>query len=134
LNSHSTRSPARGSIAAVLIHLQRPARPGRPCGPSRQSGNCTTAELAQPDFESEYRRGNLRFRIPLQLFGLGILDGIQDREILARHRATAAIRAQLGIAGTPNRSGNDGTIARFGRKAQNKSIAMAGAESIVISS
>src|ERR1700737_4962198 len=92
--------------------------------PPWESGSCTTEDLAQPDFETEYRRGNVRFRIPLQLFGLGILDSIQDREILARHRATAAIRAQLGIAGTPNRSGNDGTIARFGWKAQNKSIAM----------
>jgi CxxC motif-containing protein (DUF1111 family) len=96
--------------------------------PPWQSGSCTTAELAQPDFDSEYRRGNLRFRIPLQLFGLGILDGIQDREILERHAATAAIRAQLGIAGVPNRSGNDGTITRFGWKAQNKSIAIFAAE------
>jgi len=90
--------------------------------PPWQSGNCTTADLPQPDFETEYRRGNLRFRIPLQLFGLGILESIQDREILERHRATANIRAQLGIAGMPNRSGNDGTISRFGWKAQNKSI------------
>ena len=92
--------------------------------PPSQPGNCTSADLAQPDFESEYRRGNVRFRIPLQLFGLGIIDGIQDREILERHHATAAIRAQLGIGGMPNRSGNDGTITRFGWKAQNKSIAI----------
>jgi hypothetical protein len=96
--------------------------------PPWQSGNCTSAELPQPDFESELRRGNLRFRIRLQLFGLGILDGIQDREILARHRATTAMRAELGIAGIPNRSGNDGTITRFGWKAQNKSIAIFAAE------
>jgi hypothetical protein len=96
--------------------------------PPWQSGNCSAADLAQPDFESEYRRGNLRFRIPLQLFGLGILDGIQDREILERHRAMAAVRARLGIAGLPNRSANDGTITRFGWKAQNKSIAIFAAE------
>jgi hypothetical protein len=96
--------------------------------PPWQSGNCSAADLAQPDFESEFRRGNLRFRIPLQLFGLGILDGIQDREILERHRATAGVRTQLGISGVPNRSGNDGTIARFGWKAQNKSIAIFAAE------
>jgi len=83
---------------------------------------CTDAVLPPIDFETQYRRGNLRFRIPLQLYGLGIIDGIQDREILARHDATSALRAELGIEGVPNRSGNDGTITRFGWKAQNKSL------------
>ena len=81
--------------------------------------NCA---LNQPDFDSEFRAGNLAFRIPLQMLGLGLIESIQDREILARHNATAAQRAQLGISGHPNRSGNDGTITRFGWKAQNKSI------------
>jgi CxxC motif-containing protein (DUF1111 family) len=85
---------------------------------------CTDAALTPIDFDSEYRRGNARFRIPLQLFGLGIIDGIQDSEILARHAAAGPLRAQLGIQGTPNRSGNDGTITRFGWKAQNKSLAI----------
>jgi hypothetical protein len=85
---------------------------------------CTDAELKPIDFDSEYRRGNTRFRIPLQLFGLGIIDGIQDSEILARHAASGPLRAQLGITGIANRSGNDGTITRFGWKAQNKSIAI----------
>ena len=87
-----------------------------------QAHACSAQALPYTDFEKEYRRGNARFRIPLQLFGLGILDGIQDREIMARHEATAPARADLGIAGVPNRSGNDGTITRFGWKAQNKSI------------
>ena len=92
--------------------------------PPGQGAGCNATVLAQPDFETELRRGNLRFRIPLQLFGLGIIDGIQDREIMSRHAATAQLRAQLGIAGVPNRSGNDGTITRFGWKAQNKSLAI----------
>jgi len=41
---------------------------------------------------------------------------------MARHDATASARQDLGIVGVPNRSGNDGTITRFGWKAQNKSI------------
>lgn len=81
--------------------------------------NCA---LAQPDFEKEFKAGNLAFRIPLQMTGLGLIESIQDREILAQHDATAALRASLGITGHPNRSGNDGTITRFGWKAQNKSI------------
>ncbi len=82
--------------------------------------NCA---LTQPDFAAEeYSAGNLAFRIPLQMMGLGLIESIQDREILAQHDATAALRAPLGITGHPNRSGNDGTITRFGWKAQNKSI------------
>jgi hypothetical protein len=90
--------------------------------PSGQPNTCTAEVLPSTDFETQFQRDNVRFRIPLQLFGLGILDGIQDREILGRHDATAAIRKELGILGIPNRSGNDGTITRFGWKAQNKSI------------
>ncbi len=81
--------------------------------------NCA---LTQPDFAAEEKAGNLAFRIPLQMLGLGLIESIQDREILAQHEATAALRAPLGIMGHPNRSGNDGTITRFGWKAQNKSI------------
>ena len=81
--------------------------------------NCT---IKQPDFAAELRANNLSFRIPLQMLGLGLIDSIQDREILARHDATATLRAPLGITGHPNRSGNDGTVTRFGWKAQNKSI------------
>jgi len=92
--------------------------------PAGQENTCNAQALPRTDFETQYSRGNLRFRIPLQLFGLGILDGIQDREILERHQETAALRRALGINGIPNRSGNDGTIARFGWKAQNKSITM----------
>jgi hypothetical protein len=90
--------------------------------PAGQPNTCTAEVLPPIDFEKEFKRGNTRFRIPLQLFGLGILDGIQDREILDRHNATAELREELGVRGVPNRSGNDGTITRFGWKAQNKSI------------
>jgi CxxC motif-containing protein (DUF1111 family) len=85
---------------------------------------CNATVLPQPDFETQVQNRNISFRIPLQLFGLGMIGSIQDNEILARHTATASIRAQLGITGVPNRSGNDGTITRFGWKAQNKSVPM----------
>jgi hypothetical protein len=87
--------------------------------------NCS---IVQPDFARQLAAGNLSFRIPLQLFGLGLIDSIQDREILAHFAATASQRAALGIGGHPNRSANDNTITRFGWKAQNKSITVFGAE------
>ncbi|HEV2991017.1 MAG TPA: di-heme oxidoredictase family protein [Candidatus Angelobacter sp.] len=83
--------------------------------------NC---DAKQEDFATQFAKGNLSFRIPLQEFGLGLIESIEDSEILAHHDATAAQRQALGISGHANRSGNDGTIARFGWKAQNKSLAI----------
>jgi CxxC motif-containing protein (DUF1111 family) len=85
---------------------------------------CTAAVLPPIDFETEYRKGNLSFRIPLQTFGLGVIEAIQDQTILNNSAKTASLRALVGIGGIPNRSGNDGTITRFGWKGQNKSLAI----------
>src|SRR3974390_1702698 len=63
--------------------------------PAGQANTCTSAALPSTDFETQFRQANLRFRIPLQMFGLGILDGRQAPETLSRHGATASIRAQL---------------------------------------
>jgi len=60
--------------------------------------NCN---ISQPDFETEYRKGNLTFRIPTPLFGLGLVDSIQDQEILAHHAATASQPSSLGLRGGP---------------------------------
>src|SRR5215468_566396 len=88
----------------------------------------TSCSLTQPNFAAQLAAGNLSFRIPLQMLGLGLIDSIQDREILSHFNATASQRAALGIGGHPNRSANDGTITRFGWKAQNKSLTMFAAE------
>jgi len=76
--------------------------------------------MAQPDFGAEAANGNLSFRIPTPVFGAGLIENIDDATILANLAASAS--RQLGIAGVPNRSGNDGSITRFGWKAQNKSL------------
>jgi hypothetical protein len=89
---------------------------------------CNADVLPSIDFEREVRKSNIAFRQPLQLFGMGLIDAIQDREILAKHEASKALRVSLGIGGVPNRSPNDGTISRFGWKAQNKSIQLFAAE------
>ncbi len=79
-------------------------------------------QLAQPDFERAERARNLVFRIPTPVFGSGLIEAIEDRTILENMRDGAWLKRQLGIAGHPNTSGNDGTITRFGWKAQNKSL------------
>jgi len=75
--------------------------------------------LPQNDFRD---RDNIIFRIPTPLFGSGLMENTPDEELLNNLDANAFAKRVLGIAGTVNRSGNDGSIARFGWKAQNKSL------------
>jgi len=89
-------------------------------GRSDASG-CT---LAQPDFATALSQNNVIFRIPTPMFGLGLVEATSDQALINNLSATAAARAPLGIGGSFNSSGNDGTITRFGWKAQNKSLLM----------
>jgi CxxC motif-containing protein (DUF1111 family) len=79
-------------------------------------------KLAQPDFETELANHNVIFRIPTPTFGLGLVEGTPDAALQANFSATANARAAAGIRGRFNSSGNDGSITRFGWKAQNKSL------------
>jgi CxxC motif-containing protein (DUF1111 family) len=98
------------------------------------AAGCT---LAQPNFLPAGNpltgRGgnpNMAFRIPTPVFGAGLIEAIPDGVILANRQAEAAAKARLGIVGRPNAiisgtanySANDGTLTRFGWKAQNKSL------------
>jgi CxxC motif-containing protein (DUF1111 family) len=75
---------------------------------------------------------NIIFRIPTPVFGAGLIEGIPDSAILANMKASASAKLALGISGHANAhlsgnvnlSANDGTITRFGWKAQNKSLLM----------
>ena len=78
--------------------------------------------LAQPDFATAVNNQNIAFRIPLQLFGLGLIESISDLDIKANMQANASLKAALGISGHTNLVPNNGTISRFGWKAQNASI------------
>jgi CxxC motif-containing protein (DUF1111 family) len=80
--------------------------------------------LAQPDFAQEMARGNVSFRIPTPLFGLGLVENTSDLALQSNLAANQAEKSLLGIRGNFNLSGNDGTITRFGWKAQNKSLLM----------
>jgi CxxC motif-containing protein (DUF1111 family) len=100
------------------------------------AGSCN---IAQPEFTPAGNpltglggNPNVIFRIPTPVLGAGLIEAIPDSLILANQRANAGTKAQLGIrghvnaiqGGNVNRSANDGTITRFGWKAQNKSLLM----------
>lgn len=88
-------------------------------GRSDVPGSC---KVDQPDFEKELRERNLAYRIPLQLFGLGLIESIQDSTIRDNMRDNRDEKRALGIEGRPNINPNTGTISRFGWKAQNASL------------
>jgi CxxC motif-containing protein (DUF1111 family) len=102
-------------------------------------------KLDQPNFEEELRHDNVIFRIPTPVFGAGLIEQIPDTAIIENINKDGDQKKALGISrkvnlvmsgGTitaqntkieqpkPNKNGNDGTIARFGWKAQNKSLVL----------
>ncbi|MFL6446167.1 MAG: di-heme oxidoredictase family protein [Bryobacteraceae bacterium] len=85
------------------------------------AAGCT---ILQPDFAQAIASNNVVFRIPTPTFGAGLVEAIDDAVILANGTANAAEKSALGISGHENRNQNDGSLTRFGWKAQNKSLAV----------
>ena len=100
------------------------------------AAGCT---IAQPNFlpagnplTGQNGNPNIIFRVPTPVFGAGLIEAIPDSAILANMNAHSNVKKPLGISGHPNahlsgnanHSANDGTITRFGWKAQNKSLLM----------
>src|SRR6185369_24135 len=91
--------------------------------------------MTQPNWDAEMAKQNVIFRIPTPTFGAGLIESIPDQAIIANASSDAAAKTALGIGGRANfqvsgrtitgqtnNNGNDGTVARFGWKAQNKSL------------
>jgi CxxC motif-containing protein (DUF1111 family) len=106
-NGSVTRTPDGGVHALFTIT-------GR-----SDAGSCN---MEQPNFDAMHQIGNLIFRIPTPTFGAGLIENIPDSAILTNMQANGNLKQVLGISGHPNYSGNDGSITRFGWKAQNKSL------------
>ncbi|HTD75530.1 MAG TPA: di-heme oxidoredictase family protein [Steroidobacteraceae bacterium] len=108
MNSNGTpnRNAPNGGVEAIFTVSGR-----------ADAGSCN---LQQPDFRHAQQSNNIIFRIPTPVFGAGLIENIDDSTLLANQEAQAA--NNFGVGGAFNRNGNDGTIARFGWKAQNKSL------------
>ena len=76
-------------------------------------------KIKQPDFSDT---SNMIFRIPTPTFGLGLIESITDATLKNNLASHAGLKRFLGIMGHLNTNGNDGTVTRFGWKAQNKSL------------
>jgi CxxC motif-containing protein (DUF1111 family) len=107
--SANTNSPDGGVHDLFVIS-------GRP-----DAGSCS---ITQPGFHQNLMAKNVIFRIPTPVFGAGLIENIPDENILANMNANVQAKNAARISGHVNRSGNDGTITRFGWKAQNKSLEM----------
>jgi CxxC motif-containing protein (DUF1111 family) len=99
----------------------------------------SACNIAQPVFTpagnpltGQGGNSNIVFRIPTPVLGAGLIEAIPDSTILANSQANPAAKSRSGVVGhvnavqggNVNQSGNDGTITRFGWKAQNKSLLM----------
>lgn len=102
------RFPSDGGVHDLFVITGRADAPG-----------CT---ITQPDFAEELERGNVIFRIPTPTFGLGLVELTPDQNLIADVDKVSGLRESLNIDGHFNHTGNDGTITRFGWKAQNKSM------------
>jgi len=81
---------------------------------------CTT--MQQPDFNTARDTNNIIFRQTTPTYGTGLMELIQESDILNNMNSNLSLKQSLGISGHPNYSDDDGTITRFGWKAQNKSL------------
>jgi len=86
-------------------------------GRSDKPAGCS---ITQPTFSDT---SNLSFRIPTPVFGGGFIEAITNSTIKSNLASDPlAKKLLLGIKGHVNTNGNDGTVTRFGWKAQNKSL------------
>jgi CxxC motif-containing protein (DUF1111 family) len=119
----STNGTNDGEVHAFFVITGRKDAPG--CNVAQPNllpaGNPLSGQGGNP---------NIIFRIPTPVFGAGLIEAIPDSAILANMNANSSLKSGMGISGHPNAhlsgnaniSGNDGTITRFGWKAQNKSL------------
>ncbi|HWZ99435.1 MAG TPA: di-heme oxidoredictase family protein [Candidatus Dormibacteraeota bacterium] len=120
---HSATGASDGEVHDLFVITGRADAPG--CDIAQPSflpaGNPLTGQGGNP---------NIIFRIPTPMFGAGLIEAIPDSAILANMHSNASEKSAMGISGhanahlsgNVNRSANDGTITRFGWKAQNKSL------------
>jgi CxxC motif-containing protein (DUF1111 family) len=126
---HSPDGTGDGEVHNLFVITGRADAPG--------------CNIAQPNFlpagnplTGKGGNRNIIFRIPTPVFGAGLIETIPDSAILANMKSNTSAKSAMGIygranahlSGNVNRNANDGTISRFGWKAQNKSLLLFASE------
>jgi CxxC motif-containing protein (DUF1111 family) len=118
------------SFTGPALDARFPQQLGNPSLPDNQdhalftitgradAGSC---DIAQPDFASASQQNDMSFRVPLPVFGDGLIEIIQNKDILANQASVCATEATNGVCGTPSFA-PDSSVNRFGWKAQNRSL------------
>jgi CxxC motif-containing protein (DUF1111 family) len=84
--------------------------------------------ISQPDFVTAASQGNLALRQVPPTYGDGLIEVVRNIDIVNNMNSNLTTKAALGITGHPNYSGNDGSIQRFGWKAQVRSTLLMAAQ------
>jgi CxxC motif-containing protein (DUF1111 family) len=94
--------------------------------------DATGCSISQPDFQTQQQNNNLVLHQPTPMYGAGLMEVIRNSDITANWQANGTIKGQLGITGHPNYAGNDGSINRFGWKAQLRSTLLTTAQQLAV--
>jgi len=84
--------------------------------------------ITQPDFTTASSQGNLVLRQVPPTYGDGLIEVVRNIDIVNNMNSNLTTKQALGITGHPNYSGNDGSIQRFGWKAQVRSTLLIAAQ------
>ena len=84
--------------------------------------------ITQPDFVTAAADNNLVLRQVIPTYGDGLMEVVRNSDIINNMNANLTVKKTLGITGHPNYSGNDGSIQRFGWKAQIRSTLLMSAQ------
>ena len=106
-----------GSVHPIWTISGRPDAPG--------------CSLQQTDWVAELAKNNVSIRITTPTFGAGFIEAIPDLVIVANKNANLPAKNALGIHGHENRNPNDGSISKFGWKAQTSTLRLFSADAYI---
>ena len=106
--SNANNAPLDGGVTGLFTIKGRSDAPG--------------CNLGQIDFATQLARNNASFRIPTPIFGLGLVENTPDADVAREPGGQRRGQGRSRHLGQLNTSGNDGTVTKFGWKAQNKSL------------